>query len=187
MYGLRFSGLGDGLAEPVGIAFGNHKYQTSGLDKPHFHHHNMYTGFRMPIWYTSKAGLTLFSMASEEKFVRSYEGSACVFLSGLATFIPSHKRHLNQEWSSPVVTICTSITRLNFGFVHGDSDNSMTCCRFAFGYKVLWCPLQRSVCKLCMAGISLAQAISPHTMDTPFLMGLGGGSIYLILKLFWSE
>lgn len=44
--------IGDGLAEPVGIAFGRHKYSAS----------------------------TCFS---RRKYTRSFEGSACVFLSGL--------------------------------------------------------------------------------------------------------
>lgn len=44
--------IGDGLAEPVGIAFGKHKYSTS----------------------------TCFS---RRKYTRSFEGSACVFLSGM--------------------------------------------------------------------------------------------------------
>lgn len=44
--------IGDGLAEPVGIAFGRHKYSTS----------------------------TCFS---RRKYTRSFEGTACVFLSGL--------------------------------------------------------------------------------------------------------
>ncbi|TYZ65610.1 hypothetical protein PybrP1_012546 [[Pythium] brassicae (nom. inval.)] len=44
--------IGDGLAEPVGIAFGKHKYSTS-------------------------------SCFSRRKYTRSFEGSACVFLSGM--------------------------------------------------------------------------------------------------------
>jgi len=44
--------IGDGLAEPVGIAFGKHKYSTS-------------------------------TCCSKRKYTRSFEGSACVFLSGI--------------------------------------------------------------------------------------------------------
>ncbi|CAI5743066.1 unnamed protein product [Hyaloperonospora brassicae] len=44
--------IGDGLAEPIGIAFGKHKYSTN----------------------------TCFS---KRKYTRSFEGSACVFLSGM--------------------------------------------------------------------------------------------------------
>ncbi|KAF1323044.1 hypothetical protein FI667_g10903, partial [Globisporangium splendens] len=46
------TGIGDGLAEPVGIAWGKHKYKTR-------------------------------SCFSKNKYTRSWEGSACVFLSGM--------------------------------------------------------------------------------------------------------
>jgi dolichol kinase len=46
------TGIGDGLAEPVGITWGTHKYKTH-------------------------------SCFSKNKYTRSWEGSACVFLSGL--------------------------------------------------------------------------------------------------------
>ncbi|KAG7378762.1 hypothetical protein PHYBOEH_000208 [Phytophthora boehmeriae] len=46
------TGIGDGLAEPVGITWGMHKYKTH-------------------------------SCFSKNKYTRSWEGSACVFLSGL--------------------------------------------------------------------------------------------------------
>jgi|UniRef100_K3X748 dolichol kinase len=46
------TGIGDGLAEPVGITWGKHKYKTH-------------------------------SCFSKNKYTRSWEGSACVFLSGM--------------------------------------------------------------------------------------------------------
>lgn len=46
------TGIGDGLAEPVGITWGKHKYSTRGC-------------------------------FSARKYTRSWEGSACVFLSGM--------------------------------------------------------------------------------------------------------
>ena len=46
------TGIGDGLAEPVGITWGKHKYSTRGCFSP-------------------------------RKYTRSWEGSACVFLSGM--------------------------------------------------------------------------------------------------------
>ncbi|TMW66811.1 hypothetical protein Poli38472_014123 [Pythium oligandrum] len=46
------TGIGDGLAEPVGIAWGKHKYKTRGC-------------------------------FSKNKYTRSWEGSACVFMSGM--------------------------------------------------------------------------------------------------------
>ncbi|CAH0480121.1 unnamed protein product [Peronospora belbahrii] len=46
------TGIGDGLAEPVGITWGRHKYKA-------------------------------YSCFSRNKYIRSWEGSACVFMSGL--------------------------------------------------------------------------------------------------------
>ena len=46
------TGIGDGLAEPVGIAWGRHKYRTRSCFSP-------------------------------DQYTRSWEGSACVFLSGM--------------------------------------------------------------------------------------------------------
>lgn len=55
---IAVNNIGDGLAEPVGVAFGKHKYSTTALyHKGRFFH---------------------------SKFTRSYEGSACVLLT---TFI----------------------------------------------------------------------------------------------------
>ncbi|OQS07505.1 hypothetical protein THRCLA_00479 [Thraustotheca clavata] len=49
---IFITGIGDGLAEPVGIAWGKHKYKTR-------------------------------SCFSTRKYTRSWEGSSCVFLSGM--------------------------------------------------------------------------------------------------------
>jgi dolichol kinase len=122
------TGLGDGLAEPVGITFGRHKYKVSG--------------FEMPIWYTKEDGwIWRGRCTSEKQYERSYEGSACVFLSGM---------------------IFTSMCYASF-----DNATQFWVCFALQG------PL-----------MSVAEAISPHTMDTPFLMGLGGGSIYAIINYF---
>ncbi len=51
------NGLGDGLAEPVGIRFGKHKYQTRAL------------------WHNGRV--------CSGEFIRSFEGSACVFFSSI--------------------------------------------------------------------------------------------------------
>lgn len=50
------TGVGDGLAEPIGVRFGRHKYQTRAL-------------------------------FSKEKYVRSIEGSACVFIISVLTIL----------------------------------------------------------------------------------------------------
>ena len=68
------NGLGDGLAEPVGIKWGKHKYQTRA------------------IWYHGKV--------CSGEFVRSLEGSACVFMSGMVfpcTFYTSFANEV-QMW-----------------------------------------------------------------------------------------
>ncbi len=56
MIPVFINGMGDGLAEPVGVRFGNHKYRV----------HALFT---------------------RRKYVRSLEGSACVFLTSLVTLI----------------------------------------------------------------------------------------------------
>jgi len=53
---LFITAIGDGLAEPVGIAWGKHKYYTYGID--------------------GESG-------KKKRYTRSWEGSACVFLSGM--------------------------------------------------------------------------------------------------------
>jgi dolichol kinase len=50
-------GIGDGLAEPVGIRFGRHKYTTRAF------------------------------LSKERRYTRSYEGSACVFIVGLLSVV----------------------------------------------------------------------------------------------------
>lgn len=63
------NGLGDGLAEPVGVRFGRHKYVTRAL------------------FYQGK-----FCFG---QFQRSLEGSACVFVSALASVLM-----LKDQWAS---------------------------------------------------------------------------------------
>lgn len=56
---LLILAFGDGLAEPVGIRFGKHKYET-------------------------------YAFFSKKKYVRSLEGSACVFLASIIVIIVFH-------------------------------------------------------------------------------------------------
>lgn len=56
---ILINGIGDGLAEPVGVRFGKHPYQTHAL-------------------FTRK------------KYIRTIEGSACVFFTTLAVLILFH-------------------------------------------------------------------------------------------------
>lgn len=102
------AGVGDGLAEPVGIYFGTHKYKTR-------------------------------SCTSADLYTRSLEGSACVFLTTFVwlIFYADCFPHESQFWLLMVVLP----------------------------------PV-----------MALAEATSPHTMDTPILMILGGALIYLDLR-----
>jgi dolichol kinase len=104
------TGLGDGLAEPVGIWLGSHQYKVR-------------------------------SCTSDRKYTRSWEGSACVFMSGMifTAYEYEHFANSTQFW----------------------------------------------VCFWLMGPImAIAEATSPHTMDTPMLMGCGGLIIYVCLLLF---
>jgi dolichol kinase len=104
------TGLGDGFAEPVGIWLGRHKYETGAL-------------------CSGKENI---------KYERSYEGSACVFLSGML------------------------FTSMKYS-VFQNSTQFWTC---------FW---------VMGPAVAYIEAVSPHTMDTPFLMCTGGFIIYACL------
>jgi dolichol kinase len=104
------TGIGDGLAEPVGITMGRHKYRTA-------------------------------SCFSTRKYTRSWEGSACVLLSAM------------------LFTACQWY----------DFKNSSQ-----FWFTMLVMP----------PAMAYAEATSPHTMDTPFLMGVGGLILYVAITYF---
>eukprot|EP00808_Paulinella_micropora_P012916 g4247.t1 len=105
---IMITGIGDGLAEPVGMWWGRHKYLTAS-----------FTGGPM--------------------YQRSLEGSACVFLS--------------------CMIFCTT-----FWYAFANERQYWAC-------MVLLAPL-----------MTWAEATSPHTMDTPFLMGLGGLVILIVIN-----
>ena len=102
------AGIGDGLAEPVGVRFGKRHYKTRAL-------------------FTNRS------------YTRSIEGSLCVLLSGvLAIFLL--QEHLTQ--------------------------------------------LQMIVALLIIPMVmTLAEALSPHTWDGPFLYLAGGASTVAVLEL----
>jgi len=109
------TGIGDGLAEPVGIWTGKHKYWCSAI-------------------------------GGDRKYRRSLEGSACVFISSL------------------VFTTCW--------------------------YSSFTTPVEYWITMIILPPLmTFAEAKSPHTMDTPFLMGLGGLTIWLVvhMKVFWVD
>lgn len=102
------NGIGDGLAEPVGVTWGRHTY-------------------------------TVRALFTEKRYTRSLEGSACVFFTAL------------------VVTVV---------FRHDFTDSQ-------FMAMLLLFP----------AGMTLAEARSPHTWDSPFLF-FTGGLLMLLIKLY---
>ena len=103
------TGVGDGLAEPVGIWLGTHKYRArSCMEKTYYQ--------------------------------RSYEGSACVFLVTVACVVGLYASFHNfWQFFAALMTMPTAM--------------------------------------------ALAEALAPHTMDPPFLMGLGGALLYAICTL----
>jgi dolichol kinase len=112
MIPILINGLGDGLAEPVGIAWGRHKYTTRAL------------------WYQGRC--------CSGSFTRSLEGSATVLFFGV---------------------LVTGIFRTFF---------SVT--QFAVAMATI------------PPALTLAEAFSPHTWDTPFIIGIGGLLLCLILQ-----
>ncbi len=103
---IFINGIGDGLAEPVGIRFGKHKYKVRAL-------------------------------FSKEKYERSLEGSACVFITSIIIVIAFNSYFTLPEF----VTVLIAMPIL----------------------------------------MTLAEAFSPHTWDTPFLY-LTGFSIIAVAK-----
>jgi phytol kinase len=100
-------GFGDGLAEPVGVRFGKHKYTTRAL-------------------------------FTDRRYTRSLEGSACVLVAGLVTVTAFHESFTPAQFWLALAIVPTVMT--------------------------------------------LAEAASPHTWDTP-LMFLAGGLSLLAIKL----
>lgn len=104
-------------------------------------------GFAEPVGiYMGKHKYWTSSFFGDRKYQRSWEGSACVWLSGLL-------------------------------FV--------SCFWYTFASALqFWLAL--SIVPLAMA---YAEATSPHTMDTPFLMGVGGTLLYLIshIQIGWAH
>lgn len=105
---ILINGIGDGLAEPVGVRFGVHKYATRAL-------------------------------FSSQSYTRSIEGSLCVFIVSIITIL-CFSSYLSQ---------------------------------FQLIASLLLIP----------AGITLAEAYSPHTWDSPFLF-LAGGLMFTFIMHF---
>lgn len=96
------NGVGDGLAEPVGIRFGKRKYTT-------------------------------YALFTQQKYVRSYMGSACVWITTMIAILAFH------SYFSPTQLVAA----------------------------LLLMPIL----------ITLAEAFSPHTWDSPLIYAAGGVSL----------
>ncbi len=95
---ILINGIGDGLAEPVGVRFGKHSYTVRAL-------------------FTRK------------KYVRTLEGSACVFIVTIAITVLFHASFSPWQFAAAIVVLPLLMT--------------------------------------------LTEAFSPHTWDTPFLFLVG--------------
>jgi len=96
------NGIGDGLAEPVGIRFGTRKYTT-------------------------------YALFTKQKYVRSYMGSACVLVTTTIAILAFH------QYFNPTQLVAA----------------------------LLLMPIL----------ITLAEAFSPHTWDSPLIYATGGASL----------
>ncbi|MGR9073684.1 MAG: hypothetical protein ACU833_11525 [Gammaproteobacteria bacterium] len=105
---ILINGIGDGLAEPVGVRFGRHRYRTSAL-------------------------------FSRKRYHRSLEGSACVLITGVLVIYFGDYPFNELQFAVAIVAIPIVMT--------------------------------------------LAEAFSPHTWDSPFLYGVGGAALLGIINL----
>ncbi|MBU1172262.1 MAG: hypothetical protein KKD44_22115 [Proteobacteria bacterium] len=105
---ILINGIGDGLAEPVGIRFGKHYYKTRAL-------------------------------FTKRRYVRTIEGSACVFITSIVSVVLFKELFSDLQFMAALFIIPVTMT--------------------------------------------IVEAISPHTWDTPFLYGASGLSIYGIFMI----
>jgi dolichol kinase len=105
---ILINGIGDGLAEPVGIRFGRHHYETSAL-------------------------------FTDRRYTRTLEGSACVFITSILVVIAYYAYFSQPQFIAALLLVPILMT--------------------------------------------LAEALSPHTWDSPFLVLVGGGVLVFITTL----
>ena len=99
------NGIGDGLAEPIGIRYGKRKYST-------------------------------YALFTQQKYVRSYVGSACVLVTTFIAIVAFHRYFTATQLMVALFVVPMLIT--------------------------------------------LAEAFSPHTWDSPLIYAVGGISLALI-------
>lgn len=100
------NGVGDGLAEPVGIKYGKRKYTT-------------------------------YALFTKQRYVRSYLGSACVLITTFIAILAFHQYFDSRQFIAALLMVPILIT--------------------------------------------LAEAFSPHTWDSPLIYAVGGVSLIGIL------
>ncbi|KAJ0407215.1 hypothetical protein P43SY_007990 [Pythium insidiosum] len=130
------TGIGDGLAEPVGIAWGKHKYKTRGC-------------------------------FSKNKYTRSWEGSACVFLSGMIFPALQYADFANFTQ----VLLAMLVLAPTMAYAEATAPHTMDT------------PVLLAMLVLAPT-MAYAEATAPHTMDTPVLMIGCGLILYIITHYF---
>ncbi len=100
---ILINGIGDGLAEPVGVRFGKHPYETRAL-------------------FTQK------------RYVRTYEGSACVFFTSLIVVCLFHTLFTPWQLVAALVILPPLMTLTEAVSPH-TWDNPFL---FLVGYLALW-------------------------------------------------
>lgn len=101
---ILISGIGDGLAEPVGVRFGKHSYKVNAL-------------------FTRK------------KYVRTLEGSACVFLTSVIILLLFHATFTPGQFVAALVIVPLLMTFTEAVSPH-TWDNPFL---FLIGYLALFC------------------------------------------------
>ena len=101
-------GIGDGLAEPVGVKFGRHKYRV-------------------------------YALFTRKKFFRTLEGSSCVFLTSLLVILAHYSYFSSTQLTAALLIIPLLMT--------------------------------------------LTEAFSPHTWDSPFMFLVGYLSLFAVTFL----
>jgi len=104
---ILINGIGDGLAEPVGIRFGKHKYVTSAL-------------------------------FTDRRYVRSFEGSSCVFVVSLMVLLSFGSSFGTIQLVAALLTLPAVMTLVEAKAPHA-WDNPLL---FAIGSVVLFLILQ---------------------------------------------
>ena len=105
---LLVNGIGDGLAEPIGVRFGRHRY-------------------RVP------------SLASGRHYTRSIEGSACVVVMSMITVMLLQPQMTTPQFVTMMIVV--------------------------------------------PVGLTVAEAFSPHSWDSPFMYAVAGMIIVPIMRL----